>query len=43
MQSMGLLKGNDGITAAGAPSGAPTPTDKDGDGIPDPTTPVDTL
>lgn len=36
MQKMGILKGNDGLTASGQPSGAPTPTDKNGDGIPDP-------
>jgi hypothetical protein len=36
MKQMGILKGNDGKTAQGAPSGAPTQTDMDGDGIPDP-------
>ena len=39
MQKMGLLAGNDGLTATGAASGAPTKTDKDGDGNPDPVTP----
>ena len=36
MAKLGMLKGNDGLTAAGAPSGAPTITDMNGDGIPDP-------
>ena len=35
LQKMGLLKGNDGITATGAPSGAPTKTDMNGNGTPD--------
>ena len=35
MQKLGMLKGNDGLTATGAPSGAPTKTDMDGNGIPD--------
>lgn len=35
MKAMGLLKGNDGITATGTPSGAPTPTDMNANGIPD--------
>lgn len=39
MQQMGILKGNDGLTAKGTPSGAPTPTDKNGDGVPDPISP----
>ena len=30
LMKMGILKGNDGVTAKGTPSGAPTPTDKDG-------------
>lgn len=32
MEKLGMLRGNDGLTATGAPSGAPTKTDKDGDG-----------
>jgi len=35
MRSLGMLKGNDGFTSTGAPSGAPTKTDMDGDGIKD--------
>jgi phage internal scaffolding protein len=38
---MGLLKGNDGKLRDGSPSGAPTPTDKNGDGIVDPPPPID--
>ena len=37
MQKMGMLKGNDGLTSTGAPSGAPTTTDKNGNGVPDST------
>jgi phage internal scaffolding protein len=35
MQKLGMLKGNDGLTINGQPSGAPTATDKNGDGIKD--------
>ena len=35
MQKLGMLKGNDGLTINGQPSGAPTLTDKDGDGVKD--------
>jgi phage internal scaffolding protein len=35
MREMGILKGNDGLTGAGTPSGAPTKTDMNADGIPD--------
>jgi hypothetical protein len=35
MQRMGILPGNDGLKADSTPSGAPTPTDKNGDGVPD--------
>jgi hypothetical protein len=41
MERMGILKGNDGKTRTNVASGAPTPTDKDGDGVPDPVTTVD--
>ena len=36
MQEMGILKGNDGLTATGANAGTATPTDVNGDGIQDP-------
>jgi hypothetical protein len=36
MRKMNILKGNDGLTASGSKSGAPTTTDMDGDGVPDP-------
>lgn len=36
MVEMGILVGNDGLKADGTPSGAPTETDHNGDGIPDP-------
>lgn len=37
MEKYGMLKLNDGKNQMGLPSGAPTPTDKDGDGLPDQT------
>jgi phage internal scaffolding protein len=37
LKSMGLLKGNDGKLRDGSPSGAPTRTDHNADGIPDKT------
>ena len=37
MQKLGILKGNDGLTTEGKPSGAPTTKDKDGNGIADST------
>lgn len=40
LEAMGILKGSDGVTNTGLASGAPTPTDKDGDGIPDPAPPA---
>jgi hypothetical protein len=42
MQEMGILAGNDGKTADGKNSGAPSPGDMDGDGVkdPEPTPPV---
>lgn len=36
LKKLGMLKGNDGLTAKGTKSGAPTPTDVNADGIPDP-------
>jgi hypothetical protein len=36
MKQMGMLIGNDGKTANGSMSGAPTTTDMDGDGVTDP-------
>lgn len=36
MVKMGILRGNDGLDRNGAPSGAPTQTDRNGDGVPDP-------
>ena len=35
MQNLGILKLNDGLDATGAPSGSPTITDKNADGIAD--------
>lgn len=35
MQKLGMLTGNDGLRADGTPSGAPTKTDMNGNGIPD--------
>ena len=35
LQKLGMLKGNDGLTAKGAASGAPTPTDMNANGVPD--------
>lgn len=35
MKELGILKGNDGITRTGAPSGAATPQDQNANGIPD--------
>jgi hypothetical protein len=40
MQDLGILQGNDGLTGTGAPSGAPTKTDMNGDGKPDNLPPV---
>lgn len=35
MKTLGLMKGNDGLTESGTKSGAPTEQDQNGDGIPD--------